>query len=62
MVPPKYEVTVAKPLGCVMEETDGGFVRIQTIKDGSNAAGMLTHADVCWRMLTYADVWRKAPP
>ncbi len=46
-MPPKYEVTVAKPLGCVMEETDGGFVRIQTIKDGSNAAGMLTHADVC---------------
>lgn len=39
VVPPKYEVTVAKPLGCVMEETDGGFVRIQTIKDGSNAAG-----------------------
>jgi len=37
VAPPAYAVTVAKPLGAVMVETDDGFVQVKDVKVGSNA-------------------------
>jgi len=50
--PPNYKVTLDKPLGAVMTETERGFVAVQSLKEGGNAqgSGAVTVGDVIVRV------------
>jgi len=50
--PPNYQVTLQKPLGAVMVETEQGYVGVQSLKEGGNAAASdkITVGDVITRV------------